>query len=517
MKVLNMSVTYKHRLIYLIAFTVIIKLFVAGLIELGNDEVYYYTYAIQPDWNHFDHPPMVGLMIRFTTLNLMWLSGISMRLGAIAGCAISTLFIFQIGKIVSSEKTGWFAALIYNCSVYTGIISGLFILPDSPQMIFWTGSLYVMSRIIFNEENKKTWLWLLLGLLIGLASLSKVHGLYLWVGFGLYILIKKPKWLLNWRIYAAVMITLFAIFPIYYWNVQNDFITYRFHSERVTHHSIQLDSLITEIVGEFAYQNPVIYILIVVAIIYLIKNKNVFNANTLVWLLCMSVPMILIFWGVAMFNPTLPHWSGPAFIPLFIIAAHYCELKTFKKNFPHFIKIAGYLVLFILIAGTLFIRLAPFNTGSQKEENFGEYCPTLDLSGWNDFGKSFATLSNDDIASGKMKAGSSILINKWFPGGHLEFYVAEKTALPIIAVGKLEDVHKFAWLNKERKKLNLGDDAYCIVPSNLPMNVNEVYGKYFTTIENPLVINQIRSKAIVRKFYVYRLKNCKEIPQPIIL
>jgi len=39
--------------------------FIAGMIELGNDEVYYLTYARFPDLSHFDHPPMVGLVIQF--------------------------------------------------------------------------------------------------------------------------------------------------------------------------------------------------------------------------------------------------------------------------------------------------------------------------------------------------------------------------------------------------------------------------------------------------------------------
>ena len=56
-----MQVNYRQRLSYLLLFTFLFKLLIAGLIELGNDEVYYYTYALQLDWSYFDHPPMVGL------------------------------------------------------------------------------------------------------------------------------------------------------------------------------------------------------------------------------------------------------------------------------------------------------------------------------------------------------------------------------------------------------------------------------------------------------------------------
>jgi 4-amino-4-deoxy-L-arabinose transferase-like glycosyltransferase len=510
-----MQSIYSKRLFYLLLFIVLFKILIAGLIELGNDEVYYYTYALQPDWNHFDHPPMVGVLIRFTTLNLYWLNEVSMRLGAILGCAVSSWFIFLTGRSIGSERTGWYAALIYNCSVYTGIIAGLFILPDSPQMPLWTASLYLMSRIVFKEEDKKTVLWLLLGLMIGLASLSKVHGLYLWAGFGLFILMKRTKWLLNWRLYAGVIITAVCIIPIVYWNIQNNFITYKFHSERVTHHNIQWDSLMREILGEFAYQNPVVFILLIGSLIYLIRNKKIVSSLANIWLLCMSIPMILLFWGVALFNPTLPHWSGPAYIPLFIIAAGYLESGT-QKAYPSFIKIAGGFVISLLIFATAFVRLAPFNIGSQKAENFGEYCPTLDLSGWNNFSDAFAKLEKEDVTNGSMKPNSPIIINKWFPGGHLEFYTARKAGLPVIGIGNLEDLHKFAWLNKSGEQLHLGDDAYCIVASNMPADPTTLYKDYFTTIEPPVLINQMRSKAVVRFFYVYRLKQCKKIPDPIL-
>jgi hypothetical protein len=512
-----MNQQYSKKVLWLILIVSVLKLVTASLIELGNDEVYYWTYAIQPDWNHFDHPPMVGWMIRLTTLNLHWVNEISLRLGSILCAALSTWFIFKTGKLLANEKAGWYAALIYNCSVYTGIIAGFFILPDSPQMPFWTGALYIMGHLFIKNDDQKLSVWLLLGLMIGLATLCKVHGLYLWAGFGLFLIITRIKWLLNWRLYAAVAVTVLCVLPIVYWNVINDFITYRYHSERVTHTTIQWDMLGREVGGEFAYQNPVVFILIVVALIAMLQRRIRFNRKKAsVWLLCMSLPMILLFWGVSLLNPTLPHWSGPGYIPLFFVGGLYLEQRSFKV-FPGFIKVAGTLVIVILIIGIGLIRLSPVNFGSHEKENYGEYCPTLDLSGWNDFSKTFATLVKDDESKGIMKHHSSIVVNKWFPGGHLEFYTTRATGLPVIAVGHLEDVHKFAWLNKERQPLHLGDDAYSIVPSNLPLNVAETYGQYFTVINKPDTIKQMRSGGVVRYFYVYRLKACKLVPKPMLL
>lgn len=511
-----MNQRYSRKVLWLILISAVAKLIVSGLIELGNDEVYYWTYALQPDWNHFDHPPMVGWLIRITTLNLQWVSEISLRLGSILCASISTWFIFKTGKLLANEKTGWYAALIYNCSVYTGFIAGLFIMPDSPQMPFWTGALYIMAHLFIRNDEQKISIWLLLGLVIGLATLCKVHGLYLWAGFGLFLLITRAKWLLNWRLYAGVAVTVICILPIVYWNFLNDFITYRFHSERVTHTSLQWDLLGREIGGEIAYQNPVIFLLILVGVTAMLRKRIRFNrkkAST--WLLCMSLPMILIFWGISLTNPTLPHWSGPGYIPLFFAAALYLEQRSFK-TIPGFLKVAGTLLTIVLIAGIALVRLSPVNFGSHDRRNFGEYCPTLDLSGWKGFSTEFHTLADADIAGHRMQPGSPILINKWFPGGHIEFYTSRTSAVPLLAIGPLENIHKFAWLNKERNALRLGQDAYVIVPSNLPLDVRQDFGNYFTSIEAPVLINQVRSGRIVRYFYVYRLKNCKAVPSPVL-
>jgi hypothetical protein len=156
------------------------------------------------------------------------------------------------------------------------------------------------------------------------------------------------------------------------------------------------------------------------------------------------------------------------------------------------------------------------NFGSHDRENYGEYCPTLDLSGWRAFSNDFAAIAKDDIAHQRMQPYSPILIDKWFPAGHLEFYTSRASGLPVLGVGPLQEIHKFAWLNKERRPLYLGEDAYAIVPSNVPDDVKQAYGKYFTSIDAPVIVEQKRSGKTVRYFYVYRLKKCKLVPKPIL-
>ncbi len=524
------ATSYSKKMCWLIGLTILVKICLSFFLELGNDEVYYYTYALQPDWNHFDHPGMVGWMMRLTSLNLNWVNTLSMRLGSIFCAAGASWVLFRTGTLLKDESAGYIAAWIYTLSIYTSIIAGLFVLPDSPQLLFFTLSIYWMVKYVVAPQSFTTKDWILLGLFIGLATLSKVHGLYLWIGFGAYILFHHTKTLKNRNLYLAILITIVCILPILYWNIQNDFITYRYHSKRVMHTGLLVDSFIQQIIGELLYQNPLVYIAVLVSLLNRKRLKTAFQNAALPLLLWLSLPLIFTFWGLSLFNPTLPHWTGPGFIALFLIAGVYWSGRSNRKlkdadpnkaaNIPLIIKWAGGLLGVLIIGFLLLVYVFPKQLGSDKLSNLGEYNPINDVTGWNDFSVAFENIVIKNKQSGEMKGSTPIIVNKWFPAGHILFYTARPLQMSVFAIGALEDVHKFAWLNdrlaQQNKGLKIGDDAYCIVPSNLPSDPLLLYGNYFDKIEKPDTIPVVSKGVLLRNFYVFRLKKCLAIPPSIL-
>ena len=105
-------------LILLLGVSVLIRCVLASIIEFGNDEVYYWTYAMYPDWSHFDHPPMVGFVMQLFSLNLLFTSEFFLRLSSVVSMTLNTYLIYLIGKQVKNEQTGFYAALLYTASVY---------------------------------------------------------------------------------------------------------------------------------------------------------------------------------------------------------------------------------------------------------------------------------------------------------------------------------------------------------------------------------------------------------------
>src|SRR6185436_4957880 len=115
-----------------------------------------------------------------------------------------------------------------------------------------------------------------------------------------------------------------ALLPLVILNVQNDFISFTFHTARVAPAWVfWLDYFLTEIFGQVAYNNPVNYVLIVIALIAVFKKKHFIEAQYLKILLAVTIPLWIVFTAFSLFRSTLPHWTAPAFFSLILLASCY--------------------------------------------------------------------------------------------------------------------------------------------------------------------------------------------------
>ncbi len=507
---------YKNKTLLLIVIATLIRCIIACCTALGNDEVYYRMYAQYLQWNYFDHPPIVGWLIRFTTANLFLDNELFIRLGAILSAAITTWFIFLTGKRLNNDYTGFLAALIYTGTIYGSIIAGTFILPDSPQMICWSAGLYLLTGITrYNHVNRTQKRDLLIfGVVAGIGMLCKIHTAFLWLGLLLYIILHHRQWLKEPVLYISVIISIALFYPVIKWNIDNHFITYLYHSKRVavTNSGIDISSFLTFTGGQIFYTNPIVFFLIVLATIASFKNNLPVSLSQKRILLCCSLPLIIIATAISLFKNVLPHWSGPGYCGLILLTACHLskqKIKTIfeKKVMPKILLAACLFQLLIIIGGILIINFMPGTIGKKENKYLGEGDFTMDMYGWKKLKTAFNKTLKDDIQTGAMKEDAVIICNKWFPASHLDYYVAMPLQINLIAIGDTNDIHQYAWINKERKKLQLGDDAYCIVPSNNYADVEIIYAAYFDTIRPCRMIEQKRNGKTCRYFYIWQMKN----------
>ena len=490
-----------------------LRIWIAASLELGNDEVYYQTYASHLQWSYFDHPPMVALLIRIFTFNLYFQKELFIRLGPILCAAAGTWIIFLTGCRINRDRTGWIAAILYNTSFYTSIIAGTFILPDSPQVLFWLLSMYFMIRILDCQKGRKRQQldFILMGISIGLCMMSKIHGVFLWLGFGAYIIFHRRDLLKLPALWISAVISLAIAYPIYYWNHLNHFITYQYHGGRIRFlgENPDLDHLLQQVLGSVFYSNPVHIVLYVITIWAILKGKALRLPIVYPLLLWLSLPLILVLIWTSLFSDTLPHWSGPAYLALMLLAAWYLDERAEKQTAEKWLKTAGWLYISVVVIGVCAVRFLPFRIGSREEKYLGKGDITLDMYGWHSFADRFDSLYRADLISGRMKENATILSDYWFPAGHLDHYYAVPFHHNLLVWGPVNDLHHFAWLNQRRPPLKKGSDAYFIYPSNYYGPPGASLKNNFALVEDSVCIPQYRSGNPVRHFVVYRMHGFK--------
>jgi hypothetical protein len=509
--------SYQKKLLLLIVISTVFRLLVASSLELSNAEVYYWSFAQKLQWNYFDHPPMVAWLIRLTTANLLLHTELFVRLGAIIASAICTWLIFKIGTVINNLQTGWFAALLYTSFVYGSIVAGTFILPDSPQMIFWLSCILILIKITQSTayDQRSNLLWCLFGLMAGLCIMCKVHGVFLWLGAALYVVLIDRNWLRYRGIYLSAIITVIIISPIFIWNVQHDFAGYKFHSNRVTitGSGVHFGRFIKELLQEVAMCNPVNFFLIWVNVFWAFKGKVPADKKIIQILLFCSLPLIVILIFIALFRETLPHWPGPAYGCLLILPA--IKLAAIAKedtnHIPKVIKAALIYVGFIAIAQVLLVNYFPGTLSKQKDGLYlGKDDVTLDMFGWETAAVHFDSIYRSDVAKKRMPPRAPVIVTNWYPAAHIDFYIANLTKQQTIGIGNIQNLHQYYWMNEYKKQLKNGDDAYFIVPSNLfnYQRFDEVVNN-FTRYEQSPVISVYRSGIVCKQLFIFRMKGYK--------
>ncbi len=510
-----MKINTKYRpLFWLIIISTLARIFIASFVELGNDEVYYYTYALFPAWSHFDHPPMVGWFIQLFSANFFMHSQLLLRLSSIVLAAVNTWLMFELGRKINNERTGLYAAALYTASIYTSLIVGVFIMPDTPQIFFWILSLYLMLDILPDKETSQSSKrnFLLLGVLIGFGMLSKYTSVFLWSGVFLYLLFYNRNWLKSVSLYISGLISLLIFSPVLWWNNKNHFISFTFHEDRVSllDSPIRFDFVGTEMLGEFLYQNPVVFILVWIAVVFGIKHRNYFMEwQKFQILLLQALPMIAVFLFVSLFRKTLPHWTGPAYISLILIAAAYLSdrYKDDMRIFPKSISLA-LISIFLLIS----IGFAQVNYGIINLKKWAGSDLTLDMYGWRKLAAPFAKVKQEAEAKAEITKNAPIISYRWFPAAHIDYYVALPNQTSVLGLGSLERIHKYAWINRERGGFYKGMDAWYLA-FDYDYKSPDFLKPFFNNIIPKDTIEIQRGGETAKLVYVYLLKDLKKLPK----
>lgn len=508
-----------RKLLILLMISAAVRALIAGFFELGNDEVYYWTYAVYPGLSYFDHPPMVGWLIRIFTFNLQFQQEFFLRLSSIIAGTINTFLIYQIGKQIKDELTGWYSALLYTASIYGFVITGIFILPDTPQSVFSLMALLLMLKTLlpadFNPESNKR--MIRIGILLGLGLLSKYTSIFLWAGMVMYILLYNRHWLKKASFYISTLVMLAFFSIVLVWNFQNEFISFTYQGERglIRETVLNFDSFLSELGGEFLYNNPVFYILFVFSLIAAFRIPELKSNRAVKLLLLSGLPIILVFLILSLFRNTLPHWSGPGFVILVpLVALNIRRLGNKSESLiPGYIKLALGMLILVLSVSILQIETGWLYEGKESAKyGKGEQDYSLEIVGWKQLGTQFGNLATKYEEKGEISKAAPIISYRWFPAANLEYYVARPSARAVLAAGSLDAIHNYAWINRIQGGFRLNSDAWYITSSRDFRPPSDLPGVYFAKVSAADTIPIKRLGKTAYYFYVYRLMNLQSKP-----
>ena len=504
-----------HFLVIVLVSNLIIKLIPATLLELGNDEVYYWTYALYPDWSHFDHPPFVGFTIQFFSLNLLFQSELFIRLGALVLSSANILLLYFLVKKLYGTKSATISVLMFTASFYFNIIAGLFILPDTPQLFFILIALgFGVPSIVKKEPNQKDSIKLILfGFFTGLGFLSKYHSLFLWLGFGIFIVLHNRIWFRKASLYLSALITILLMIPVLYWNVKNNFISFTFHGERVGifQNPVDFVSFVRFNLGQFFYQNPVLSVIYILSVIAFFREKPYRKMPENVLMIYLALPLIFLFTLFSLFRNTFPHWTGPAYIGLLIFSSKWLgdKFQNSKRKIISGIFISNLLVFLVIILGVIQIKygLFQFKSNETSVEKLGKNDFTLDMYGWKKSKILFEDFLKRQGTQPKDYENIKIVSNKWYPAAHLDYYIAQPLKIDLIVIGNLNNIHKYFWVNRVRG-LDENDRFFFITTSQQYYNPNNYLGYFEKVVAmDTLVIK--RNEIPVKNLFVFELTDLK--------
>jgi hypothetical protein len=296
-------------LLLILAAWLLINLVQGAITGLFDDEALFWMYGERLDWGYYEHPPMVGLLIRG---GYELLSGeLGVRLLFII---LSTLSLFLIIRLAGVVQLPLFFAIAFSPLIMQ--VGGFIAAPDVP-LIFFTVLFFLVYRNILQKPSLPA--VLLWGIIMAAMIYSKYNGILV-----IFLTILSNPSLLKKRYFYIAGITGIILFiPHIIWSFRNDHPTIYYHLlERNFSQNWSIDYLFEYLPGQFGIYGPLMSFPVFWAI-FAIRTKESFE-RALKFTAC---GIILFFLLYTLRGKVEPNWTLPAYVPMMVLAYRYFEKR----------------------------------------------------------------------------------------------------------------------------------------------------------------------------------------------
>ena len=332
------------------------RLILLPFMGLMPQDAYYYLYGQNLSLSYFDHPGMIGYLLRIFTD----LFGQSIFVVKFADFLITSLTILSFYKLASyflSKQKLQRAILLLTSTIFISILS-FNSTPDVPLLLFWTLSLICLYKAIFEE---KKWFWVLGGIAMGLAFNSKYTALLLQIGLIGFLIFsnKYRKLFFSPWFWTSILLSILITYPVWYWNFQNEFASFVFQSSERTSSISEFKISPKNFFGAIGHQMflliPILFLVIGVITYKYLKRAllklKIPQAKTL-FLLAFFIPTFVGFFSLTPIYWVKLNWMMPSYITGIIIAGMFIKKRLLKTQLIisiAFHVLAGLQILFYIV------------------------------------------------------------------------------------------------------------------------------------------------------------------------
>ena len=224
----NIYINYS---LFIIAISFLLRLLCIGSYDLLVEEAYYWNYAQHLDFSYLDHPPMVALLIKISTL-IFGTNEFAVRIPSIICWVLAAFFSFRLTELIK-RGSGQYAVMLLAILPFF-FLQSLVMTPDQPLLVCWSASLYYLYRSLICDESKY---WYITGIWLGLGMLSKYTIVLLGPATLLYLIIvpSARHWFSRKEPYVCALIATVLFTPVIYWNATHEWASFVFQSSRRFH------------------------------------------------------------------------------------------------------------------------------------------------------------------------------------------------------------------------------------------------------------------------------------------
>jgi len=418
------KLTPLHATLLLVLATTLMRLIAGVTTELTTDEAHYALYGYYLDWSYFDHPSLIGwlqaLALVFGSSELM------MRVIPIALYAATSLLLYRVVAVFFPQESRWLgfvSVALMQSSVMLQLI-GMAMLPDSPLLVLGMLLLLVLQQILVQGGVRN---WLLLGLLLGLAGISK----YTAVTMVLTVLLslhfgKQWRQLLTLGPWLAMLLAVCVLMPVLYWNYTHEWISFLYQLKHGTAKlDWQLKRVLVSQAGQLLVYGPLLYGFGLIALVGALKKFGKLHCEQergTMLLLATALPLLLLFGWNSGYEMTLPHWTSLGWLALSPLAARRIMLGWDKRWVRVSSKASA--VFAVVLVGAIFSQLIkpwwPFPEGNHYLK---------DLYGWGNSARRAEQLRAEMDKAGP--PAPYLFVENWTLGSRLSWY-ARPTPLQVL-------------------------------------------------------------------------------------